>query len=84
MLCINLLQESQGANCVQIPTTCATSEFQCGGYTSLFFDTLSVLDKENIMSHSEKGPYVLQIIQVLLQDRQNPSVVDMVIKILLA
>lgn len=33
------------------------------------------------MIHSEKGPYVLQIIQVLMRDRQNPSVVDMVMKI---
>ena len=49
--------------------------------TSLFFDTLSELEKENVMIHSEKGPYVLQIIQVLMRDRQNPSVVDMVMKI---
>ena len=49
MLCKHLLQESQGANCVQTPTSTArpsvglaTFEFQCGGYMSLFFDTLSV------------------------------------------
>ena len=86
MLCIHLLQESQGANCVQTQTARpsvghATFEIQSGGYMSLFFDTLSGLHKENILSHSEKGPFVIQIVQVLLQDQQNPSVVDMAMKI---
>ena len=86
MLCIHLLQESQGANCVQTQTARpsvghATFEIQSGGYMSLFFDTLSGLHKENILIHSEKGPFVIQIVQVLLQDQQNPSVVDMAMKI---
>ena len=58
-----------------------TFEFQCGGYMSLLFDTLFGLQKENILSHSEKGPFVIQIVQVLLQDQQNLSVVDMAMKI---
>ena len=45
------------------------------------FELLSSLQKEKILSHSEKGPFVIQIVQVLLQDKQNPSVVAMAMKI---
>ena len=76
--CIHLLQESQGANCVQTPTAQsfghAMLEFQCGGYMSLFFDTLSGLQKENIPSYSEKGPFVIQIVQVATVTRSTKSI----------
>ena len=50
-------------------------------HVPIFFNTLPGLQKEKILSHSEKGPFVIQIVQVLLQDKQNPSVVAMAMKI---
>ena len=54
-----------------------TFEFQCGGYMSLFFDWFT----EGKHSEPLRKGSICQIVQVLLQDQQNPSVVDMAMKI---
>lgn len=61
---------------------CPESASEGGGYASLFFATIAALEKEKVLRYSEQGPFVVQILQLLKEEQQKPSVVGMVMKLI--